>query len=96
MAEVASPPHQVAVEERLLPAVRKADADTLVAANGFSCRTQIEQAGIGRSALHPAEVMALARYGAPGGLAPRAHRSAFGCGGLQFSPRRGQPLPASR
>lgn len=32
-------------ERVLLPAVRDAAADTMVLADGFSCRTQIEQAG---------------------------------------------------
>jgi Fe-S oxidoreductase len=43
-------------ERVLLPRVREADADTLVIADGFSCRTQIEQ-GTGRRALHLAEVL---------------------------------------
>ena len=53
-------------EQALLPAVRAAAAGTLVVANGFSCKTQIEDAGTGRRALHLAEVMQLARDGAPG------------------------------
>jgi FAD/FMN-containing dehydrogenase/Fe-S oxidoreductase len=49
----------MAVGERvLLPAVRGADPDTVLVADGFSCRTQIE-AGTGRRALHTAEVLAL-------------------------------------
>ena len=40
----------------LLPAVRRAAADTLVIANGFSCREQIAQT-TNRNALHLAEVM---------------------------------------
>ena len=49
-----------AIGERvLLPAVRKASADTLIVADGFSCREQIEQA-TGRRALHLAEVLKLA------------------------------------
>jgi len=44
-------------EAVLLPAVRAAGAATLVVANGFSCREQIEQLG-GRSTLHLAEVLA--------------------------------------
>jgi FAD/FMN-containing dehydrogenase/Fe-S oxidoreductase len=44
-------------EQALLPAVRAADLDTLVLADGFSCRTQIAQSGTGRSALHLAEVL---------------------------------------
>ena len=47
----------MAVGERvLLPAVRQADPLTIVVADGFSCRTQIE-AGTGRRALHTAEVL---------------------------------------
>jgi FAD/FMN-containing dehydrogenase/Fe-S oxidoreductase len=45
-------------ERTLLPAVRDAPADTLVLADGFSCRTQIEQAGTGRTPAHLAEVLA--------------------------------------
>lgn len=43
----------------LLPAVRKAEAETIVIADGFSCREQIAQC-TNRRALHPAEVMAMA------------------------------------
>jgi FAD/FMN-containing dehydrogenase/Fe-S oxidoreductase len=43
-------------ERKLLPAVRDASPTTLVVANGFSCRTQIEQA-TGRRPLHIAEVL---------------------------------------
>ncbi|HEX2566926.1 MAG TPA: FAD-binding and (Fe-S)-binding domain-containing protein [Burkholderiales bacterium] len=51
----------VACAERvLLPAVRKAPAETLVLANGFSCRSQIEELS-GRRALHLAEVLAMAK-----------------------------------
>jgi Fe-S oxidoreductase len=49
-------------ERALLPAVRQADDDTLIIADGFSCREQIEQA-TGRRALHLAEVIQLARQG---------------------------------
>ena len=45
-------------EQFLLPSVRAAAADTLLVADGFSCRTQIT-AGTGRRALHTAEVLAL-------------------------------------
>lgn len=40
----------------LLPAVRKAAADTIVAAPGTSCRHQIKD-GTGKMALHPVEVL---------------------------------------
>ncbi|NUR57534.1 MAG: FAD-binding oxidoreductase [Catenulispora sp.] len=45
-------------EQNLLPAVRAAAADTLVIADGFSCRTQVEQAVAGRRVWHVAEVLA--------------------------------------
>jgi Fe-S oxidoreductase len=49
-----------AVGERvLLPAVRKAAADTLIISDGFSCREQIEHA-TGRQAIHLAEAIRLA------------------------------------
>jgi Fe-S oxidoreductase len=55
-----------AIGERvLLPAVRRAAPDTLIVADGFSCREQIVQA-TGRQALHLADVLAMAaRDGAP-------------------------------
>jgi FAD/FMN-containing dehydrogenase/Fe-S oxidoreductase len=40
----------------LLPAVRSAQADTIVAASGTSCRHQIKD-GTGRVAYHPAEIL---------------------------------------
>jgi len=49
-----------AIGERiLLPAVRKASPETLIVADGFSCREQIRQ-GTGRSAMHLAEVLKMA------------------------------------
>jgi Fe-S oxidoreductase len=54
-------------ELALLPAVRDADARDLVIANGFSCKTQIEQGDTGRRALHVAQVMKMAREHGPGG-----------------------------
>jgi Fe-S oxidoreductase len=46
-------------ERVLLPAVRDAAEDTLIIADGFSCREQIRQA-TGRTALHPAQVIEMA------------------------------------
>ncbi|MDX1606410.1 MAG: FAD-linked oxidase C-terminal domain-containing protein, partial [Candidatus Competibacterales bacterium] len=46
-------------EEVLLPAVRAADAATLIVSDGYSCREQIAQT-TRRRALHTAEVLALA------------------------------------
>ncbi len=43
-------------EHRLAPAVRAADARTVIAAAGFSCRSQIADT-TGRTALHPAEIL---------------------------------------
>jgi hypothetical protein len=48
-------------ERVLLPKVREASPETLVVADGFSCRSQIEQGSTGRGALHVAEVIKLAR-----------------------------------
>ena len=45
-------------ELSLLPAVRRADAATLIVADGTSCRHQIKD-GTGRSALHVARVLAM-------------------------------------
>ena len=45
-------------EASLLPAVRKADADALIVADGTSCRHQIKD-GSGRNALHVARVLAI-------------------------------------
>ena len=48
-------------ERVLLPAVRAAAKDTLIIADGFSCRTQIAQA-TDRQALHLAQVLQLAMH----------------------------------
>ncbi len=61
----------VACGERvLLPAVRDAAADTLIIANGFSCREQIEQT-TDRRALHLAEVLRMALRTGPEGPSGR-------------------------
>ena len=54
--------HEVSMavgELGVLPAVRGAAPSSLLLADGFSCRTQIEQGNTGRRALHLAEVLAL-------------------------------------
>jgi FAD/FMN-containing dehydrogenase/Fe-S oxidoreductase len=62
-------------EQGLLPRVRELDDETLVVADGFSCKTQIEQGGTGRRALHVAQVLKLAReHGAAGPSGPRPER----------------------
>jgi Fe-S oxidoreductase len=62
-------------ERVILPKVREASKDTIVIADGFSCREQIEQ-GTGRRALHLAQVLRMAlREGIEGprsGLPERA------------------------
>jgi Fe-S oxidoreductase len=50
-------------ELSLLPAVRKADAGTLIVADGTSCRHQIRD-GASREALHVARVLAMSLEGA--------------------------------
>ncbi|WP_234401751.1 FAD-binding and (Fe-S)-binding domain-containing protein, partial [Thermobifida halotolerans] len=47
----------------LLPAVRDSDPGAFVLADGFSCRTQIEHADVGRQAVHLAEALDLALRG---------------------------------
>jgi Fe-S oxidoreductase len=62
--------YQVAIKEGervLLPRVRRAPDSTFVIADGFSCRTQIEQ-GSDRRALHLAEVLRLAMHAEDTGL----------------------------
>jgi Fe-S oxidoreductase len=54
-------------ERVLLPKVREAATDSLVVADGFSCRSQIEQGQTGRRALHAAQVLMLARRYGPAG-----------------------------
>ncbi|MGA5702993.1 FAD-binding and (Fe-S)-binding domain-containing protein [Peterkaempfera bronchialis] len=56
---------RAAAERVLIPEVRAADPDTLVLADGFSCRTQIAQLADGRRALHLAEVLHRALDTAP-------------------------------
>jgi FAD/FMN-containing dehydrogenase/Fe-S oxidoreductase len=48
-------------ELELLPAVRRAPADWLIVADGFSCREQIAQ-GTGRHAFHLAEILQMALH----------------------------------
>jgi FAD/FMN-containing dehydrogenase/Fe-S oxidoreductase len=62
-------------ERVLLPAVRAAAADTLVVADGFSCREQIAQT-TERRALHLAEVLRLGLDSAADGRATAVSRAA--------------------
>jgi FAD/FMN-containing dehydrogenase/Fe-S oxidoreductase len=58
-------------EDGLLPAVRSASEETLLVADGFSCRTQVEQSGelkgqdSGRRPVHLAQVLATALHSSP-------------------------------
>jgi Fe-S oxidoreductase len=63
----------------LLPKVRELDAKTIVVADGFSCKTQIEQGDTGRRALHVAQVLQLAHeHGVAGPAGPRPERVCYG------------------
>ncbi len=60
-------------ERALLPAVREAARDTIIVADGFSCREQIAQ-GTGREAMHLAQVLHLAmKQDAAGALPERKY-----------------------
>jgi FAD/FMN-containing dehydrogenase/Fe-S oxidoreductase len=65
-------------EQGLLPKVRELDQETIVVTDGFSCKTQIEQAKTGRRALHVAQVLKLAReHGESGPPGPRPERDYY-------------------
>jgi Fe-S oxidoreductase len=68
----------VACGERvLLPKVRAASPEAAIVADGFSCRSQIQQLQTGRRALHVAQVLALARgFGPEGPGEPNPERAA--------------------
>ncbi|BBZ45355.1 FAD-binding and (Fe-S)-binding domain-containing protein [Mycobacterium parmense] len=57
-------------EDKLLPAIRDADRDTMVLADGFSCRLQVRQLAADRRPMHFAQVLA----GALAGRTSRARR----------------------
>jgi Fe-S oxidoreductase len=64
-------------ERVLLPKVRQAPPEAILVADGFSCRSQIEQAsGTERRALHAAQVLALAREHGPDGPGRYPERAA--------------------
>jgi FAD/FMN-containing dehydrogenase/Fe-S oxidoreductase len=52
-------------ERVLLPRVRDAADDAVVLADGFSCRTQVEQLGGGRTPVHLAELLRAGLHGDP-------------------------------
>jgi hypothetical protein len=53
-------------EQRLLPAIRAAARDTMIIADGFSCKHQIRE-GTDRQALHLAQVLQIALHESPDG-----------------------------
>ncbi|PZG24035.1 FAD-binding oxidoreductase [Micromonospora craterilacus] len=74
-------------ERVLLPAVRDAADTDVILADGFSCRTQVEQSAAGgRSAIHLAELLRAGLTGAPVPPRPEA----------VFADRPGPPSPAAR
>ncbi|MEV6811574.1 FAD-binding and (Fe-S)-binding domain-containing protein [Micromonospora sp. NPDC051296] len=74
-------------ERVLLPAVRDAADTDVILADGFSCRTQVEQsASGGRSAIHLAELL---RAGLKGAAVPPRPEAVF-------ADRPGPPSPAAR
>ncbi|MST31871.1 FAD-binding protein, partial [Acidimicrobiaceae bacterium USS-CC1] len=81
-------------DEALLPAVRDASPDTVVVADGFSCKTQIAEAGTERRALHVAEVMALARAGSGGSGAAGSGSAGSGSAGSGSAGSGGSAGPA--
>ena len=78
-------------ENALLPALRNADPDTVILADGFSCRTQIHQLDSGnREAIHLAEFLARATTPTPTNTAgPADHRD------LRPGDRPAPPKPAT-
>jgi Fe-S oxidoreductase len=78
-------------ERVLLPAVRAATQDTLIVADGFSCREQIAQT-TGRRTLHLAEVLRLALHRADGRDVPG--RSSARAAGHESEPRSRSSSPA--
>ena len=71
--------HEISVkigERRLLPAVRDAGLDTLVVADGFSCKSQIEEL-TERRALHTAQLVKMALDHGPSGPAGNEPERAY-------------------
>jgi hypothetical protein len=64
-------------ERRLLPAARDAEEDTILLADGFSCKTQIQQGGTDRRAMHTGQVIKMALDHGTGGT-PHSERPESG------------------
>jgi len=67
---------EACAERVLLPAVRAAAPDDVVLADGFSCRTQIQE-GTGRRALHLADLIEMAHREGPHGPNGELPESAY-------------------
>jgi FAD/FMN-containing dehydrogenase/Fe-S oxidoreductase len=63
-------------EQRLMPAVRGVDAETIVIADGFSCKTQIEEM-TERRAMHTAQVIKMALDRGPAGVVGEPPEQAY-------------------
>jgi FAD/FMN-containing dehydrogenase/Fe-S oxidoreductase len=71
--------HELSVkigEHRLLPRVREASRDALLLADGFSCKTQIDQLS-GRRALHTAQAIKMAMDHGPEGVSGNEPERAY-------------------
>jgi FAD/FMN-containing dehydrogenase/Fe-S oxidoreductase len=64
-------------EQAMLPAIRQADPRTVVVADGFSCRTQIQESDVDRRPVHLAELLNAAVRGILLGAYPE-HQLAVG------------------
>lgn len=83
-------------EQGLLPKVRGLPDEQLVVANGFSCRTQIEQGGTERGAIHVAQTIAMAlEHGRDGVPGPRPERAYAGARPRPHARRRATRLAAA-
>ena len=79
-------------EQVLLPRIRAAEPDTLVIADGFSCRQQIAH-GTSRRALHTAELLQMALHSASKPI-PRSRKSRYIERG-HTQPQAGTPILAA-
>ncbi len=75
---------EACAERVLLPRVRESDVDTVVMADGFSCRTQLHELDSGgRDGVHLSEVLLAAQLGDPAAGGERPERA--------YAPRPAQP-----
>ena len=75
---------EACAERVLLPRVRESDVDTVVMADGFSCRTQLHELDSGgRDGVHLSEMLLAAQHGDPAAGGERPERA--------YAPRPAQP-----